>query len=171
MVTTAYHHPVLLSETLGQLDLAPGSVVLDGTLGGGGHAEAILERTSPDGLLIGLDLDGEALEEAGARLAAHGERVRLVQASFRRLEDVVAELGLPALDAIVLDLGVSSHQLDDPARGFRFGEVGAGTIPPLDMRMDASGERPTAAALLASWSAEELEQIFSRYGQLSLIHI
>ena len=165
MATTAYHEPVLLAETLGQLDLRPGSLVIDGTLGGGGHAAAILERTSPDGLLVGLDLDGDALRAAGERLAAFGERVRLVQASFRRLDDVAAELPPNAIDGIVLDLGVSSHQLDAANRGFRFG-ASEGQTSPLDMRMDASGARPTAAALLADLSAEELERIFSEYGQL-----
>lgn len=164
MVTTEYHEPVLLSETLGHLDLQPGATIVDGTLGGGGHAEAILERTAPDGLLVGLDLDAEALAEAGERLARFGERVRLIQSSFRRLEDVAAELAPTPIDGIVLDLGVSSHQLDAPERGFRFGP-GAEEAP-LDMRMDGGGDRATAAALLASWNAEELEQIFSDYGQL-----
>lgn len=173
MVTTDYHDPVLLAETLGLLELQAGSVVLDGTLGGGGHAEAILERTGPDGLLIGLDLDGEALREAGTRLAAYGERVRLFQSSFRRIEDIAAELAPTPIDGIVLDLGVSSHQLDAPERGFRFGTHLPGEIAPqdrpeipLDMRMDAEGERPPAQTLLATWNAEELEKIFSEYGQL-----
>lgn len=167
MATHSYHEPVLLAETLGQLDLAPGSVVVDGTLGGGGHAEAILERTAPDGLLIGLDLDSDAIREAGARLAPFGDRVRLVQASFRRLDDVAADLraekpGLE-IDGIVLDLGVSSHQLDEAARGFRFGD---GDAAPLDMRMNAQGESKSAAQLLATLSVAELEKIFSEYGQL-----
>ncbi|MHA7840015.1 MAG: 16S rRNA (cytosine(1402)-N(4))-methyltransferase RsmH [bacterium] len=159
----SYHEPVLLAQTLGQLDLAPGAVVVDGTLGGGGHAEAILDRISPDGLLVGLDLDREALQAAGHRLEAYGDRVRLVQASFRRLEDVAAELAPTPIDAILLDLGVSSHQLDSAERGFRFGDA---EESPLDMRMDADGARPTAAGLLASLSVEELERLFSEYGQL-----
>ena len=166
MVTTAYHEPVLLAETLGFLDLQPGSVILDGTLGGGGHAHAILDRTGPDGVLIGLDLDAEALREAGARLeaAGYGERVRLIQSSFRRLDDVAADLAPLEIDGIVLDLGVSSHQLDEPARGFRFGD--APEESPLDMRMDSDGDKPTASALLASLDPEALEKIFSEYGQL-----
>jgi 16S rRNA (cytosine1402-N4)-methyltransferase len=163
VVTTAYHDPVLLHETLGQLDLQPGSVIVDGTLGGGGHAEAILERTAPDGLLIGLDLDGEAIHEAGTRLASFAPRVRLFQSSFRRLEDIAAEIAPTPIDGIVLDLGVSSHQLDDAERGFRFGPA---SESPLDMRMDGQGDRAPAAALLAEWSAEELEKVFSEYGQL-----
>ncbi|HPG25925.1 MAG TPA: 16S rRNA (cytosine(1402)-N(4))-methyltransferase, partial [Myxococcota bacterium] len=133
MATTEYHEPVLLAETLGLLDLKPGSLVVDGTLGGGGHAEAILERTAPDGRLVGLDLDPEALREAGRRLAPFGERVKLVHASFRRLEDVAADLAPTPIDGIVLYLGGSSHQLDEPAGGFRFGD---GPESPLDMRMD-----------------------------------
>ncbi len=166
MVTTAYHEPVLLAETLGFLDLQPGSVILDGTLGGGGHAHAILERTGPDGVLIGLDLDVEAIREAGARLdaAGFGERVRLIQSSFRRLDDVAADLAPLEIDGIVLDLGVSSHQLDEPTRGFRFGDAPADS--PLDMRMDGDGERAPASALLASLDSEALEKIFSEYGQL-----
>jgi len=166
VVTTAYHEPVLLAETLGLLDLQPGAVVLDGTLGGGGHAHAILERTGPDGILLGLDLDAEALREAGNRLekAGFGERVRLVQSSFRRLDDVAADFAPDGIDAIVLDLGVSSHQLDEPTRGFRFGD--APDESPLDMRMDSDGDRAPASALLASLDTQALEKIFSEYGQL-----
>ncbi len=170
MVTTHYHEPVLLAETLGHLDLQPGSVIIDGTLGGGGHAQAILERTGPNGLLIGLDLDAEAIREAAVRLAEYGERVRLFQSSFRRIDDIAAEIALTPIDGIVFDLGVSSHQLDAPERGFRFGatdgDSAAASETPLDMRMDGTGDRPPASALLATWSAEELEKIFSKYGQL-----
>lgn len=163
MATTSYHVPVLLEESLAQLDLRSGAVIVDGTLGGGGHAEAILERTAPDGLLIGLDVDPDALREAGRRLAPFGERVRLVQASFRRLEDVARELGPIAIDGVLLDLGVSSHQLDRAERGFRFSP---GPESPLDMRMDREGDGVTAAKLLATLSAGDLERIFSEYGQL-----
>lgn len=163
MATTSYHVPVLLDETLAQLDLRPGAVIVDGTLGGGGHAEAILERTRPDGLLIGLDVDPDAIREASRRLAPFGERVRLVQASFRRLDDVARELELVPVDGVLLDLGVSSHQLDAADRGFRFGP---GAASPLDMRMDHEQGGATAGDLLATLSAEELEQVFSRYGEL-----
>ncbi len=163
MVTTAYHEPVLLAETLGQLDLVPGALIVDGTLGGGGHAEAILERTAPDGRLIGLDLDSDAIREAGTKLKTFGDRVELIQASFRRLDDIAADLGAAQIDGIVLDLGVSSHQLDEPARGFRFNQ---GADSPLDMRMDGGGPLEPAAMLLANLSAEDLERVFSKYGQL-----
>jgi len=163
VVITAYHEPVLLTETLGQLDLEPGALVVDGTLGGGGHAAAILERTAPNGRLIGLDLDSEAIREAGIRLEAFGDRVQLIQASFRRLDDIAGDLGPVQIDGIVLDLGVSSHQLDEAERGFRFNR---GLASPLDMRMDRGGALETAATLLANLSAEDLERIFSKYGQL-----
>jgi len=163
VATTSYHVPVLLEESLAQLDLKPGAVIVDGTLGGGGHARAILERTSPDGILIGLDVDPDAIREAGRRLEPFGGRVRLVQASFRALDDVVRELAPIAIDGVLLDLGVSSHQLDEPARGFRFGP---GAASPLDMRMDRAREGATAATLLATLGAGELERLFSEYGQL-----
>ena len=163
MATTSYHVPVLLEETLAQLDLKPGAVIIDGTLGGGGHAQAILERTAPDGLLIGLDLDSDAIREAGERLSSFGDRVRLVQASFRALEDVARELQPITIDGVLLDLGVSSHQLDRPERGFRFSP---GPASPLDMRMNRDEGETTAASLLATLSAGDLERVFSEYGQL-----
>jgi len=161
-----HHQPVLLDATLGWLALAPGRLVVDGTLGFGGHAEAILERTDPDGRLIGLDRDPEALAEASRRLAPFGERVELVQASFRELRAVLAARGIAQgaggtgaarVDAVLLDLGVSSPQLDRPERGFRFGtetRAEAAAIP-LDMRM-APTAVPTAAELLSRASEPEL---------------
>ena len=160
-----YHHrPVLLDETLTLLELAPGALVVDGTVGGGGHAAAILERTAPSGRLVGLDVDDEALEEAGRTLRPYGERARLVRASYRRLNDVLEELGMTRVDAILLDLGVSSRHLDAPQRGFRFAEESADETP-LDMRMDRRQE-VTAAELLAHASASELEGWLREYGEL-----
>lgn len=146
--------------------LAPGAgrLLVDGTLGDGGHAEAWLERSGPDGRLLGLDRDREALAEAARRLAPFGERVELVHASFRELAAVLAARGIERVDAILLDLGVSSHQLDEPRRGFRFGETG-GAKTPLDMRMDPSTS-PSAAELLAAASESELADFFARYGEL-----
>jgi 16S rRNA (cytosine1402-N4)-methyltransferase len=131
---------------------------VDGTVGGGGHAAAILERTAPDGRLIGLDMDDHALEAARRRLLPFGERARLLRASFRELGAVLASLGVPSVDAVLLDLGVSSPQLDDPARGFRFGEATAAETP-LDMRMDRRSA-PTAAEILRTRSAEQLAALF-----------
>ena len=158
------HRPVLLSESLEYLDPQPDAVIVDGTVGGGGHAAAILERTGPNGLLIALDRDPIALEAAAARLANFGERVRLVQASFRTLRDVLDDLGVERVDGVLLDLGVSSPQLDQRERGFAFAAEGADATP-LDMRMDPAAET-TAEELLATLSLEELERCFSRYGEL-----
>ncbi len=158
------HRPVLLDECLTALQLQPGATVVDGTVGGGGHAAAILERTAPNGHLIGLDLDGEAIRESQERLEKFGERVTLVQESFRNLDAVLAHLGVPEVDAVLLDLGVSSHQLDSPQRGFRFAsETSAET--PLDMRMDQESGT-TAADLLRRADPEQLEGWFSKYADL-----
>ena len=158
------HHPVLLSETLSLLELRADFVVVDGTVGGAGHAAAILERTGPGGQLIALDVDGAALAAAGHRLRSFGDRVRLVRASFRDLESVLAELGIPSVDGVLLDLGVSSPQLDEPQRGFRFAEASADATP-LDMRMDDRAPI-TAATLLRDSNAAELREIFRTYGEL-----
>jgi 16S rRNA (cytosine1402-N4)-methyltransferase len=165
-VSSTFHHlPVLLKESLEHLNLRAGAVVVDGTLGGGGHASEILERTGPDGVLIGLDLDEEALDAATERLSGFGERFRAVHASFRVLDDAVRSVGHERVDAVLLDLGVSSHQLDVSRRGFRFaGDENQAT--PLDMRMDPHSEGPSAADLLARASADELQGWFQRYGEL-----
>jgi len=164
-VTTQFaHRPVLLRESIAHLNLKPGFVVVDGTVGGGGHAAAILDETSPDGVLIGLDRDSEALQAATTQLARYGDRARLVHASFRDLSQVLREKGLRYVDGVLLDLGVSSHQLDVAERGFRFGQSDAETTP-LDMRMDR-GCGPTAAELLERASAAELQSWFQNYGEL-----
>lgn len=160
-----FHHvPVLLEESADYLHLKPGGIILDGTLGGGGHAEAILERISPDGILVGLDLDQQALLASTSRLARFGDRVRTVQSSFRHLDTALGKLGIEGVDGVLLDLGVSSYQLDVPDRGFRFGDSGASSTP-LDMRMDPS-QGVSAADLLQRASAEELQGWFQRYGEL-----
>ena len=164
MATEFAHAPVLLEESLDWLSLHPHALIVDGTVGGAGHADAILARSAPDGRLIGLDRDREALATAAIRLARYGERVHLVHASFRDLRAVLAELGTPRVDGVLLDLGVSSHQLDTPTRGFRFGAETAAETP-LDMRMDA-GAGPDAAELLREASAEEIEDWLRRYADL-----
>ena len=164
MATEFAHAPVLLEESLEWLALHPRSLVVDGTVGGAGHADAILARSAPDGRLIGLDRDREALAAAATRLARYGERVQLVHASFRDLRAVLAELGTPRVDGVLLDLGVSSHQLDTPARGFRFAADTAEQTP-LDMRMDPD-TGPDAAALLRDASVQQLEDWLRRYADL-----
>jgi 16S rRNA (cytosine1402-N4)-methyltransferase len=156
------HRPVLLAQSLELLALHPGAVVVDGTVGGGGHAAAILERTAPDGRLIGFDMDDHALEAARRSLLPFGDRVRLVRASFRELG---REIGPSArIDAVLLDLGVSSHQLDEPSRGFRFADATAAETP-LDMRMDRRSSL-TAAEILRTRSVQELEAIFREGAEL-----
>jgi 16S rRNA (cytosine1402-N4)-methyltransferase len=158
------HHPVLVSKALALLNPGSGGVIVDGTVGGGGHAVAILEFTAPAGLLVALDRDEEALAAARQRLEPFGARVRLIHASFRSLAEVLAKLGIARVDGVLLDLGVSSPQLDRPERGFRFAADSAGETP-LDMRMDRSAPT-TAADLLATLSAEQLERCFRDYGEL-----
>lgn len=159
-----HHQPVLLQETLHWLGAQPGRCLVDGTLGDGGHAEAILERTAPDGTLVGIDRDPDALRIAAARLERFGARVSLAHASFRDLARVLVELGKTRVDGVLLDLGVSSRQLDEPMRGFRFGSETARETA-LDMRMDPTrGE--TAQELLARSSEHELADCFRRYGEL-----
>jgi 16S rRNA (cytosine1402-N4)-methyltransferase len=160
------HRPVLLDECLANLGPGgePGATVVDGTVGTGGHAEAILLRTAPDGRLIGFDRDEEALGVARRRLAVFGERVTLVQASFRELSRVLDECGVPQVHAVLLDLGMSSLQLDSPERGFRFAEESAERAP-LDMRMDRQ-DGATAAELLQRADEATLARWFAEYGEL-----
>jgi 16S rRNA (cytosine1402-N4)-methyltransferase len=150
-----YHEAVLVAEVLRYLEPGRGGVFFDGTVGGGGHTEAILEAGATH--VIGVDQDGDALEAAARRLVRFGERVRLVRGNFA----AVAESGEEALRGALLDLGVSSHQIDETERGFSFR---AGT--PLDMRMtgSAAGE-PTAADLLNELPESELADVFYRYGE------
>ena len=164
VTSRALHQPVLLEECLTLLGAGPGATVVDATVGFGGHAEAILERTSPDGRLIGLDKDDEALRQAELRVRRFGDRVQLVRTSFRDLRQTLSRLGATRVDAVLFDLGVSSPQLDEPTRGFRFSEDSAESTP-LDMRMDRRSKL-TAADLLATASEETLADWFGRYGEL-----
>jgi 16S rRNA (cytosine1402-N4)-methyltransferase len=142
--------------------------VVDGTVGGGGHAEAMLRLIGPTGILLGLDVDEEALAAAATRLAPAGERVHLERASFRELRRVIQMLEWTQVDAVLLDLGVSSRQLDAPERGFRFSEETA-DVTPLDMRMDQRIST-TAADLLSTATAAEIERWLREYGELPGAH-
>jgi 16S rRNA (cytosine1402-N4)-methyltransferase len=156
---SAYHVPVMVAEVMGVLEPERGGLFLDGTLGGGGHAEALLER-APAARLIGVDQDPDAIREASARLGRFGDRVRFVQANFAEAIDA-AGLAAGELAGALLDLGISSHQIDADARGFTF-RAGA----PLDMRMPgAQGEQPSAAELLNEADEAELARIFRDYGE------
>jgi len=151
-----YHEPVLLRETVELLGPAPGKVIVDGTLGGGGHSRALLEGGAS---VIGLDQDADALAFASERLGEWRENLRLVHANFRDLEDVLERLGVAGIDGALLDLGVSSRQLESPERGFSFLRNG-----PLDMRMD-SQRSVTAADLVNNASGAQLEAIFRNFGE------
>ncbi len=151
------HVPVLVAETLEYLAPERGGVFVDGTVGLGGHAEALL-RASPDVQLIGIDRDREALARAADRLAGFGPRVRLVQANFHQLRATLAGLGVRAIAGFLADLGVSSLQLETPGRGFSFRFDG-----PLDMRMGLS--ETTASDLVNQATEGELETIFRDYGE------
>jgi len=152
------HLSVMPEEVIRFLLPADGKTYLDGTLGGGGHAALILEK-APEAQLIGIDRDRSALAAAGARLAAHGERVRLLHGDFADVAELLGSLGITALDGFLLDLGVSSHQLDTRERGFSFQQDA-----PLDMRMD-TGSGETAADLVNTLPERELERIIGEYGE------
>jgi 16S rRNA (cytosine1402-N4)-methyltransferase len=155
----AGHVPVLLAETIAGLALKPGTICVDGTLGGGGHAEALLEATGPTGRLLGLDADPAAIERCQERLARFGERALLRQGSFRHLVEIAANVGITTAGAVLLDLGVSSFQLTEAERGFRFLANG-----PLDMRMDPTSPL-TAAEIVNTWPQETLADLIFRYGE------
>lgn len=144
------HVPVLMAEVMETLAPAPGEIVVDCTVGFAGHAREFLERTAPGGRLLGLDVDGEQLERARETLATFGSRVTLHRGNFAGLPKALAAAGLDAADIIFADLGVSSMQIDDPARGLSYKHDG-----PLDMRLDGRGQR-TAAAILATIERDEL---------------
>ncbi len=149
------HATVLQSEVVQLLEPRAGAVILDGTLGGGGHAEALLERGAQ---VIGTDRDPRAIAAARARLARFGEAFRAVRADFRDAEGVLRSLGIDRVDGALVDLGVSSPQLDEGERGFSFSRPG-----PLDMRM--SGEGETLAELLERADVAELTRILREYGE------
>ncbi len=151
-----YHRPVLATEMIELLAPRPGSLILDGTCGGGGHTEAILD-TGAD--VLALDQDPDALEFAGARLTNFGRRVTLHRANFRDAGRVLDELGIAQIGGALLDLGVSSRQLENADRGFSLMRNG-----PLDMRMDPRREL-TAAEVVNSYSEEELKNIFRELGE------
>jgi 16S rRNA (cytosine1402-N4)-methyltransferase len=148
-----------MRETVDLVAPRPGGVYVDGTLGGGGHAEEVLKRSAPDGILIGLDRDAAALARSRERLAVYGGRAVIRQANFRDLPSVLAELAIASVDGIVLDLGLSWFHLRDAGRGFSFMADG-----PLDMRMDA-GSQTTAADLVNTLPRQELARILYEYGE------
>ncbi len=153
------HTTVLLRESVDLLAPRSGGIYVDGTLGGGGHAEEILLRSGPDGILVGLDRDAAAMERARQRLAGYGGRAMLRRANFREVAEVLTELGIRAVDGFLLDLGLSWFHLRSPERGFSFLTDG-----PLDMRMDDRGA-VTAADLVNTLPRQELARILREYGE------
>jgi 16S rRNA (cytosine1402-N4)-methyltransferase len=158
-VSEFHHVTVMLEESLRALAPRSGAVYADTTLGGGGHAEAILEASAPDGRLIGIDRDETALAAARSRLARFGDRATLVHGEMRDVRTLIADAGAARVDGIIADLGVSSPQLDQPSRGFSFSAEG-----PLDMRMDRSRGQ-TARELIEELSEGELADLLYELGE------
>ena len=153
------HLPVMPVEVMELLDLPQGGTAVDGTIGLGGHAVLMAERLGPKGHLIGIDRDSASLTQARKRLADHPLRIDLLQGNFSDVPRLLAEVRVTAVDGILLDLGLSSFQLDDSARGLSFQKDG-----PLDMRMDTSSGM-TAADIVKAWPEEELARIIWEFGE------
>ncbi len=153
------HSPVLLAEVLQQLKLQPGSIAVDCTLGGAGHARRIADSIAPTGTLVGIDQDDAALIAAADTLRL-GQQIILLKGNFADLDRLLVEASIPYADAILFDLGVSSPQLDMPERGFSYHHDA-----PLDMRMDPEGGGPTAADVVDQYSQAQLTRVIREYGE------
>ena len=153
------HTSVLFEECMEGLNIRPDGIYVDGTLGGGGHSSGICERLGKDGLLIGIDRDRDALDAASARLEKHPCRKIFVQSNYSDIKDVLDDLGIEEIDGALLDLGVSSFQLDNPERGFSYMQDA-----PLDMRMSQDDDF-TAYDVVNTYDAEELRNIIHKYGE------
>lgn len=151
-----YHAPVLLNEVLELLQPAPGKLIFDGTLGGGGHSEALLQHGAR---VVAMDQDTNALKHATERLKPYAAQFCALRGNFRHFPQIVEETGVSGFDGMLVDIGVSSHQLDDALRGFSFNKEA-----PLDMRMDTDSPR-TAADVVNSEDEAELTRIFNEYGE------
>ncbi|MBP83676.1 MAG: 16S rRNA (cytosine(1402)-N(4))-methyltransferase [Verrucomicrobiales bacterium] len=151
-----YHQPIMPREILAALEPVKGKQIFDGTLGGGGHSEVFLERGAH---VVGCDQDAEALEYAGRRLAQFGDCFLPVRGNFSDMDSLLRNVGIDRVDGILMDLGVSSHQLDEPSRGFSFRDDG-----PLDMRMDDRADF-SARDLVNDWDEAEMIRIFRDYGE------
>lgn len=160
MIEMDQHIPVMYQEILDYLQPQPGGSYIDGTLGAGGHAAGLLRASAPDGRVLGLDRDEDAISFAREQLAEFGQRVTFVQATFAEMDEIAPPHGFAAVDAILLDLGLSSRQLEDAGRGFSFRGDG-----PLDMRFDRSAGQ-TAADLVNSLSEDEMALLLRRYGEV-----
>ena len=154
------HYSVLLEETIENLNVRPGGIYVDGTLGGGGHAYEVCKRLQGQGRFIGIDQDADAICAAGERLSEYGDLVTIVRSNYSNMRQVLQEQGIEKVDGIVLDLGVSSFQLDTPERGFTYRSTDA----PLDMRMD-DRQTLTAKDIVNEYSEMELFRIIRDYGE------
>ncbi len=154
------HKSVLLKETIESLHIRPNGTYVDGTLGGGGHAYEVCGHLAQKGQLIGIDQDEDAIRAAARRLSEFGDRVQIIRGNYCEMKEALAEAGIDKVDGIVLDLGVSSYQLDDPTRGFTYRVEDA----PLDMRMDKR-QRFTAKELVNTYSEQELYRVIRDYGE------
>lgn len=152
------HVSVLFEESINSLDIKSGGIYVDGTLGGGGHSEGIL-KANDTCKLIGIDQDADAIKAAQSRLECFGDRLTVVKSNFSRIKDVLGELNIEAIDGALLDLGVSSYQLDNADRGFSYMHDA-----PLDMRMDTSASK-NAYDVINSYTKEELMRVFYEYGE------
>lgn len=153
------HVPIMLNEVIDMLNLREGSIIVDATIGGAGHSLEIIKRILPDGLLIGIDRDENAIMVSKERLGAYSRNVIIEKANFSNIKEILLKLNIPAVDGILADIGVSSHQLDDAERGFSYMHNA-----PLDMRMDRS-LKITAETIVNSFPKEELERIIREYGE------
>ncbi|MCI1721556.1 MAG: 16S rRNA (cytosine(1402)-N(4))-methyltransferase RsmH [Lachnospiraceae bacterium] len=153
------HKSVLLNETIVNLQIRPGGVYVDGTLGGGGHALEICRHLTATGKLIGIDQDDAAIRAAGERLKDFEKQVSIVRSNFSRMPEILKEQGIASADGIILDLGVSSYQLDDKSRGFSYM-----ADAPLDMRMDQREAR-TAGDIVNGYTEHDLFRIIRDYGE------
>ncbi len=154
------HYSVLLEETIENLNIRPDGIYVDGTLGGGGHASEVAKRLSEKGRLIGIDQDADAIRAAGERLAPFGDRVTIIRSNYANMKEELYAIGVEHVDGIVLDLGVSSFQLDTPERGFTYREENA----PLDMRMD-DRQTLTARDIVNTYSEKDLYRIIRDFGE------
>lgn len=155
----ALHVPVMVQETLQALNVQPGGRYVDCTVGTGGHAEAILRASQPGGVLVGIDVDREALQVAAERLRKFGDSVRLVEGSYTDVATICRELDFVPVHGVLFDLGLSTHQLEEARRGFSFQREG-----PLDMRFSPE-QRLTAADIVNTWDERELTELLWRYGE------
>ena len=154
------HKSVLLEETVGNLKIKPDGIYVDGTLGGGGHAYEVCKHLSEKGRFFGIDQDDAAIQAAGARLSEFGDKVTIIRSNYCNMVDALKEQGITGVDGIVLDLGVSSYQLDTAERGFTYREADA----PLDMRMDRR-QTLTASDIVNGYSEKDLYRIIRDFGE------